>query len=176
MRCRVSPAPMRGKAIIAALKRAGVEFVVALPDIVTSDGLLWPLSRDPDIKLVRVCKEDEGIGICAGLAFADRRAVLLIQQTGLLDSINALRAVGVEYEQPIVLLVGMQGKEPGIDPAVSQKISVRIVPPILDAMGVEYRWLEQQADEMQVQPAIERAYAMSYPVCLLIGSIPSTEP
>jgi len=167
---------MRGKAIIAALKRAGVEFVVALPDIVTSDGLLWPLSRDPDIKLVRVCKEDEGIGICAGLAFANRRAVLLIQQTGLLDSINALRAVGVEYEQPIVLLVGMQGKEPGIDPAVSKKISVRIVPPILDTMGVEYRWLEQQADEMQVQPAIERAYAMSYPVCLLIGSSPSTEP
>jgi sulfopyruvate decarboxylase subunit alpha len=167
---------MRGKAIIAALKRAGVEFVVALPDIVTSDGLLWPLSRDPDIKLVRVCKEDEGIGICAGLAFADRRAVLLIQQTGLLDSINALRAVGVEYEQPIVLLVGMQGKEPGIDPAVSKKISVRIVPPILDTMGVEYRWLEQQADEIQVQPAIERAYAMSYPVCLLIGSSPSTEP
>lgn len=167
---------MRGKAIIAALKRAGVEFVVALPDIVTSDGLLWPLSRDPDIKLVRVCKEDEGIGICAGLAFADRRAVLLIQQTGLLDSINALRAVGVEYNQPIVLLVGMQGKEPGIDPAVSQKISVRIVPPILDAMGVEYRWLEQQADEMQVAPAIERAYAMSHPICLLIGSSPSTEP
>ena len=167
---------MRGKAIIAALKRAGVEVVVALPDIVTSDGLLWPLSRDPDIKLVRVCKEDEGIGICAGLAFADRRAVLLIQQTGLLDSINALRAVGVEYNQPIVLLVGMQGKEPGIDPAVSQKISVRIVPPILDAMGVEYRWLEQQADEMQVAPAIERAYAMSHPICLLIGSSPSTEP
>jgi sulfopyruvate decarboxylase subunit alpha len=167
---------MRGKAIIAALKRAGVEFVVALPDIVTSDGLLWPLSRDPDIKLVRVCKEDEGIGICAGLAFADRRAVLLIQQTGLLDSINALRAVGVEYKQPIVLLVGMQGKEPGIDPAVSKKISVRIVPPILDTMGVEYRWLEQQADEMQVEPAIERAYAMSHPICLLIGSSPSTEP
>ncbi len=172
----MSPAPMRGKAIIAALKLAGVEFVVALPDIVTSDGLLWPLSRDPDIKLVRVCKEDEGIGICAGLAFADRRAVLLIQQTGLLDSINALRAVGVEYEQPIVLLVGMQGKEPGIDPAVSKKTSVRIVPPILDTMGVEYRWLEQQADEMQVEPAIERAYAMSHPICLLIGSSPSTEP
>jgi hypothetical protein len=43
-------------------------------------------------------------------------------------------------------------------------------------MGVEYRWLEQQADEMQVEPAIERAYAMSHPICLLIGSSPSTEP
>ena len=55
----------RGAEILAALKRARVEFVVALPDIVTSDALLWPLARDPQIRLVRVCKEDEGIGICA---------------------------------------------------------------------------------------------------------------
>jgi sulfopyruvate decarboxylase subunit alpha len=171
----MSSSPMRGPAIVAALKRARVEFVVALPDIVTSDGLLWPLSRDPDIKLVRVCKEDEGIAICAGLAFADRRAVLLIQQTGLLDSINALRAVGVEYDQPVVLLVGMQGKEPGVDPAASKKVSVRIVPPILDAMGVQHRWLEQQTDEALVQPAIEAAYAASRPICLLIGASPSAE-
>lgn len=162
----------RGNEIVAALKRARVEFVVALPDLVTSDALLWPLSRDPEIRLVRVCKEDEGIGICAGLAFAGSRAVLLIQQTGLLDSINALRAVGVEYEQPIVLLVGLQGKEPGVAPIRSAKFAVRIVEPILDAMGVEHLLVETRADEALVAPAIERAYAGSRPVCVMIGAPP----
>jgi sulfopyruvate decarboxylase subunit beta len=104
-----APAAPRGQALIAALREARIEFDVALPDIVTSDGLLWPLSRDPGFQLVRVCKEDEGVAICAGLAFAGRRAVLLIQQTGLLDSVNALRAVGVEYEQPVAMIVGLQG-------------------------------------------------------------------
>ena len=47
-----------GREIIAAIKAAGVEFVVSVPDIVTSEGLLWPLSSDPELKLVRVCKED----------------------------------------------------------------------------------------------------------------------
>ncbi|MBL0932871.1 MAG: decarboxylase, partial [Alphaproteobacteria bacterium] len=103
----------RGSAILAALKTAGIEFVVALPDIVTSDGLLWPLARQNDIRLVRICKEDEGIGICAGLGFAGKRSILMMQQTGLMDSVNALRAVGVEYEQPIAMLVGLQGQEPG---------------------------------------------------------------
>jgi sulfopyruvate decarboxylase subunit alpha len=162
----------RGPEIVAALKRAGVEFVVALPDIVTSDALLWPLARDPEIRLVRVCKEDEGIGICAGLAFAGRRAVLLIQQTGLLDSINALRAVGVEYGQPIALLVGLQGKEPGVTPSRSGKFAVRIVEPILDAIGVAHVLVEARADEARVAPAIERAYARSEPVCVLIGAPP----
>ena len=167
--------PMRGAAIIAELKKAGIEFVVAVPDIVTSDGLLWPLSRDADIKLVRICKEDEGIAICTGLAFAGRRAVLLIQQTGLLDSINALRAVGVEYEQPVVMLVGLQGKEPNIAPRQSTKYGVAIVEPILEAMGVAHRWIEHAQDEREIGPAIERAYATSRPVCLLIGQPPSAE-
>jgi sulfopyruvate decarboxylase subunit beta len=167
-----SAAP-RGQALIAALREARIEFVVALPDLVTSDGLLWPLSRDPGFHLVRVCKEDEGVAICAGLAFAGRRAVLLIQQTGLLDSVNALRAVGVEYEQPVAMIVGLQGKEPGIPPTRSAKLSVRIVEPILDAMGVAHVLVETRADEALVAPALDTAYATSRPVCVLLGASPT---
>ncbi|MBL8832165.1 MAG: hypothetical protein JNL71_07220 [Rhodospirillales bacterium] len=166
-------APPAGDRIIAELKKAGIGFVAALPDIVTSDGLLWPISRDPDFRLVRICKEDEGIAICTGLGFAGRRSILLMQQTGLLDSINALRAVGVEYEQPVVMLVGLQGKEPGVAPAASAKVSVSIVVPILDAMGVAHRTIENAGDEALIAPAIESAYAASRPVCLLIGRPPA---
>lgn len=169
----MTPGAPSGAAIIAALKSAGVGFVVALPDIVTSDGLLWPISRDPDFRLVRMCKEDEGIAICTGLAFAGRRAAMLIQQTGFLDSVNAIRAVAVEYEQPVVMLVGLQGKEPGVAPSKSKKVSVNIVEPILDAMGVEHHLVETDADVAAIAPAIEKAYAASRPVCVLIGTPPT---
>ena len=169
----MSAAPMRGDRIIAALKQARVEFVAALPDITTSDGLLWPISRDPALKLVRICKEDEGVAICAGLAFAGRRSILLMQQTGLLDSINAIRAVAIEYDQPVVMMVGLQGKEPGVAPAASSKFAVKIVTPILDAMGLAHRWLEKEGDEDAIAPAIETAYATERPICLLVGSPPA---
>ncbi|MBI1245498.1 MAG: decarboxylase [Alphaproteobacteria bacterium] len=165
--------PPSGARIIAALKSAGVGFVVAVPDIVTSDGLLWPISRDPDFRLVRMCKEDEGVAICTGLAFSGRRSVMLIQQTGFLDSINAIRAVGVEYEQPVVMLVGLQGKEPGVAPSKSKKVSVNIVEPILDTMGIARHLVETDADVEAVAPAIENAYAASRPVCVLIGQPPT---
>jgi sulfopyruvate decarboxylase TPP-binding subunit len=84
---------VRGVEVISALKESGIGIVVALPDIVTSDHLLWPISQDPEFRLIRICKEDEGVSICAGLAFAGRRAVLLMQHTGLLDSLNAVRAI-----------------------------------------------------------------------------------
>jgi len=164
-----SEAGPRGADIIAALKEAGIGHVAALPDITTSAGLLWPLSQDPDFRLIRLCKEDEGVSICAGLAFCDRRAVLLMQQTGFFDSINSIRAIGVEYAQPLCMLIGLLGKEPGRAPSESGRYGVRIVEPILDAMGIEHLCLEDAGDVARLAPAIERAYATSRPLAALIG-------
>ena len=96
-----SAAGLSGDSIIREIKASRIEFVVSVPDITTSEGLLRPLAAMPNPRLVRVCKEDEGVGICAGLAYTDKRAILLIQQTGLLDSINAIRGNAVEYQLPI---------------------------------------------------------------------------
>jgi sulfopyruvate decarboxylase subunit alpha len=123
-------------------------------------------------RLIRVCKEDEGVGICAGLAHTGKRAVLMIQQTGLLDSINAIRGVAVEYALPICMLVGLLEKEPDVPPRESKRYGVRIVEPILDAMGIAYHEIEGDADVARIGPAIETAYAQSKPVVLLVGRRP----
>ena len=166
-------ARLEGAAIIQAIKDSGVEFVVALPDIVTSDHLLWPLSADPELKLIRISKEDEGISICTGLAFCDKRALLLIQHTGLLDSMNALRAIGVEYAMPVCMMVGLQGKEPERLPSQSKHYGVRIVEPLLDVMGVEHCLIQEPGDVERIGPAIDKAYADSNPLVFLIGRSPS---
>ncbi len=162
-----------GSSIIREIKSSQIEFVVSVPDITTSEGLLRPLAQASNPRLVRVCKEDEGIGICAGLAFSGHRSLLLIQQTGLLDSINAVRGVAVEYALPICMMVGLLEKEPGVPPLQSRRYGVRIVEPILDAMGVPYHEIEAEADVAKIRPAIDEAYVQSRPVVLLIGRRPS---
>ncbi len=159
----------RGADIIAALKSAQVEFVAAVPDIVTSDGLLWPISRDAELRLIRLCKEDEGVSICTGLAFCDRRAVLLMQQTGLMDSLNSIRAIAVEYRQPVCMIVGLQGKEADRPASASAKYGVRIIEPVLDAMELDHLTLNGPEDVAALAPAIERAYALSRPLVALVG-------
>ncbi len=158
-----------GTAIAAAFKAAKVEFVAALPDIWTSKGLLWPLSRDPDLRLVRLCKEDEGVSICSGLAYAGRRAVLLMQYTGFLDSVNSIRGIAVEYQRPICMVVGLNGKEADRAPADSAQYGVRITAGVLDAMGIDYLCIEGPADVERLAPAIDNAYATSQPFVALIG-------
>ena len=163
---------LRGAAIIAAIREAGVEFVLSVPDIVTSDGLLRPIANDPGFRLVRVCKEDECIGIASGLHYSDRRALILIQYTGFLDSLNAIRAVAVEYRQPICMMVGLLGHEPERPPTQSGRYGVRIIEPICDAMGIPHHLISENSHVAKIKPAIEKAYADSFPVALLVGRRP----
>jgi sulfopyruvate decarboxylase subunit beta len=159
----------RGSEIIAAIKTAGVGIVASLPDLWTSAGLLWPLARDKEIRLIRVCKEDEGVSICAGLSFCDQRAVMLMQYSGLLDSINNIRATAVDYKLPVCMVVGLLQKEPDKRPTESKKYGIRIVEPILDAMGIDHILIEGSEDVGQLAPAIDKAYANARPMVALIG-------
>jgi sulfopyruvate decarboxylase TPP-binding subunit len=166
-------AGLSGDSIISEIKASGIQFVVSVPDITTSEGLLRPLAKQTDPRLIRICKEDEGVAICAGLSFTGKRGLLLIQQTGLLDSINAIRGVAVEYQLPICMMVGLLEKEVGVPPRQSKKYGVRIVEPILEAMGIAYHEIEEQGDVAKIRPAIDQAFADSKPVVLLIGRRPS---
>lgn len=166
------PPALAGTAIVAALKESGVTHVVSVPDIVTSEGLLRPLAGDGAISLVRVCKEDEGVSICAALSYCGRRALLLMQQTGLLDSMNALRAIAVEYRNPVCMMVGLLGNEPGGAPRTSPRYGVRIVPPLLDVMGIAHEILAAAGDVARIRPGIDRAYATRQPIAFLVARSP----
>jgi sulfopyruvate decarboxylase subunit alpha len=169
-------APLRGSSLIGSLKQSRVELIVALPDIVTCDAILWPITRDPDFTLVPVCKEDEGVSICAALSYCDRRAALLIQHTGFLDSINAIRCIALEYQLPIVMIVGLQGMEPGRAPLDSGRLGIRILEPICSAMGLSYKILTGDSHAALVSESIEWAYQNSRPIALLIATTPVVDP
>src|SRR5579862_1950236 len=162
-----------GGRIIAAIKASGIEYVLSVPDIVTSAGLLRPIAEDNDLRLIRVCKEDECIGIASGLSYCDKRALILIQHTGFLDSINAIRGIAVEYKQPICMMIGLLQHDPELAPRASPRYGVRIVEPILDDMGITHHLISVDADVAKIKPAIDRAYAKSEPVALLIGRSPT---
>src|ERR1700741_2133236 len=148
--------PLSAESIKSEFKRAGIRFVVALPDRVTSHYLLKGILTDPDFHAVQVCKEDEGISICSGLYAAGHKSVLMMQYTGFLDSINAIRGVAVEGHFPVVIVVGLLGKEPDVAPVQSKKYGVKIIEPICDVMGIEHCLIERDSDVGKISGAIEK--------------------
>jgi sulfopyruvate decarboxylase TPP-binding subunit len=172
-----APAPqakaqLSGAKIIAAIKEAGVCTVLSVPDLHTSHGLLRPIADDPDLRLIRVCKEDECLGISAGLSYGDKRALILIQYTGFLYAMNAIRAVAVEHKMPICLMVGLLNNKPGESPSTSKRAGLRAIQPILDLFGIPQDLIDTDADVPRIAPAIRDAYERSHPTALLIGRRP----
>jgi sulfopyruvate decarboxylase subunit alpha len=167
------PRKLEGAGIIAAIKASGIKYILSVPDITTSAGLLAPITKDRDFELVRVCKEDECIGIATGLAYSGKRSLTLIQHTGFLDSINAIRGVAVEYNQPICMMIGLLQHDPDRTPRESSRYGVRIVEPILEDMGIAHHLVSLDADVPKIKPAIDKAYAESRPVAFLVGRSPS---
>ena len=160
---------LSGKAIISAIKASQLEFVVAVPDIVTCEKILWPIRRDNDLTLVQVCKEDEGVSICAALSYTEKRSILLIQHTGFLDSINAIRAIAVQYQLPVVMFVGLQGMEEDRNLSDSAHYDIRILEPILQGMKLDYRVLTANDDLEDISSEVAECYRISKPMVYLIA-------
>ena len=163
--------PLHGPAIIDAIKRAGVRYILSVPDLHTSQGLLKPISQDGELTLIRVCKEDECLGISAGLSYSDKRALILIQYTGMLYAMNAIRAIACEHSMPICLMVGLLGHQGG-SARQSKRLGLRIVEPMLDVLGIEQVLIDSDDDAPKVTEGVSNAYANSRPIAFLVTRRP----
>lgn len=165
-------ATLSGARIIDALRAAQISHVVSVPDLTTSEGVLRPLSTDPSIRLIRVCREEEGVGICAGLAVAGRRPAMLIQYTGLYASMNAIRAIALEYRQPICMLVGLLFADSPDDPTRSRNVGVSRLIPVLRALELPFIVVPDDSRTPLIAPMLNEALAAPAPAVVLISRYP----
>jgi len=136
-------AKKRATEILAAIKKAGIDFVASLPDINCLD-LINALERDSEIEHVPLCREEEGIGICAGARLVGRKPALLIQNAGLLNSCNGIVTTGLQLELPILLIVYYAGD---IGDRGFARVGTATVP-VLEALGVRH-YLLRSAEEIE---------------------------
>ena len=117
-------------AILAGLKKAGINFIATLPDEKMLE-LIRAVEQDTDIKHVPLCREEEGIGICAGAYLAGKRTAIIMQNAGFLNSCNALTTTSLQFQIPILMLIYYAGDigDRGFTTLGS------VTEPVLQAMG-----------------------------------------
>lgn len=98
------------EAIYNGLKDAGIDFIVSVPCANLSK-LLDMIDDDPEITHIPVTREEEGIGICAGAYMGGKRTAILMQNSGLGNSINALKSLMELYEFPLLMIMSHRGTE-----------------------------------------------------------------
>jgi sulfopyruvate decarboxylase subunit alpha len=153
-------------AIIDELKKNDVSHVVWLPDSETNF-MYHMLQAEPTMDLVPVCREGETMAIAAGLWVGGKRPVALIQNTGILESGDSIRGLGLDVSQPLVMLIGYRGWDRH---GVTRDSAARFIEHILHAWGIDYYLVEVDDDAPRISLAFEQAESTSRPVAVLLGT------
>jgi len=101
-------------------------------------------------------REEEGIGICAGTYLAGGKPLMLIQSSGLGNSINAIMSLTKTYELPLPILASWRGVYKEQIPAQIPLGSV--LPEVLSALGIPYNVIHDSSEIDLVRTVIREAY------------------
>jgi sulfopyruvate decarboxylase subunit alpha len=169
----------QAKLVLDVLSRHGVTDVVSLPDN-SSAALLALIRQSADIRLLSVTREGEAFALAAGLWLGGRNPLVLIQNTGLLESGDSLRGTLVRMRIPVVCLVtyrgyaklALLGEPPDPSPEVLSRPDLDSVAvmtePTLRAWGLPFDFLHTDEDIAKISTAFAEAQKLSAPVAVLV--------
>jgi sulfopyruvate decarboxylase subunit alpha len=152
------------KILLNGMKAAGINLIATLPDINLSQ-LLHEVETDREVLHVPLCREEEGIGICAGAYLVGKKCAAIMQNGGFFNSNNAIVSTLLQYEIPLLLMIYYAG-DIG-DRTFSTSGSK--TEPVLPALGIRYYVMRDPADAPEL---IKRAQVLAEdckrPVALLL--------
>lgn len=161
-------ASVPARAAVGALLAAGVTHVIWLVDTETASlyEALLEAQAAGSLQLVPVCREGEAIPLAMGLLCGAKKPVVVIQNTGLYESGDALRALAIDFHLPIVLMIGYRGWQPRREDMIDT--AAIYIEPVLQAYGVPYRMLSAQNVSTLIPETFRAAEQRSGPAAILV--------
>jgi len=152
-------------AVYRGLKRAGIDFAASVPCI-NLQQLLHLVVDDHEIIHIPVTREEEGVGLCAGAWMGGRKPALIMQNSGLGNSVNALASLDFLYEIPLLMIISHRGCEG--ETIAGQVPMGKLTPKLLDAVEVPYFSPKTAGAEETVFQAWCLAASRKRPVAVLL--------
>jgi sulfopyruvate decarboxylase subunit alpha len=154
------------RAIYDALKAGGVRLMSALPETWLVH-LIRMAEDDPDMILVRLAKEEEGVGISAGAHLAGMPSAMLMQNHGFLASINGIVSCAQLYRIPMLMLISYRGEFGERDPWQTEGGGV--TEDLLRALRIPFAYLDHPGHVAhRIGKAQTLARSANKPVALLL--------
>jgi sulfopyruvate decarboxylase beta subunit len=170
---------MHENLVIEILKEHDITHIASVPCDKAKDLCFLLPGHFDHIGLTR---EEDGIGVCAGLVLAGKRPAMVIQSSGLGNSLNAIMSLSRTYDLPLPIIASWRGMQDEIIPA--QVPFNAAIPGILDATGIPYTVIHTHEEFGKIGEAVDDAFSNSRPHVALVlpgawegeGSCPEVTP
>lgn len=154
------------RAIYDALRVRGIGLISALPETWLVH-LIRMAEDDPEVILVRLAKEEEGVGVSMGAHLAGVKSAMLMQNHGFLAAINGIVSGAQLYRIPLLMLISHRGEFGERDPWQTEGGGV--TEHTLQALRIPYALLESRDQvDRRIDKALTLAHSALRPVALLL--------
>ncbi len=161
----VQKAALTPETVLAQMQKNGVTHVVWLPDSETN-WLFLLMQADPSLTLVGVNREGLAFSAASGIYAGGKVPLILIQNTGLMESGDSMRGWTMQMEVPVVLMVGYRGyTRHGVNKDTAATYTERF----LNAFNIQYYLVEQDSDAERISIAFAEAKKTKRPVAVLVA-------
>ncbi len=116
------------------IKNSGINLILSLPCILLK-GLLNLIDEKKEIQHIPITREEEGVGIAAGAYLGGKTPAILMQNSGLGNSINAIKSLLQLYKIPVIFIMSHRGAEG--EKILAQIPMGELTPDLLDLLNIQ---------------------------------------
>ena len=133
------------------IKDSGIDFIISVPCLLLKE-ILKIIDDKNEIFYLPVTREEEGVGIAAGAYLGGKKPAILMQNSGLGNSINAITSLLQYHEIPVIFFVSHRGEEE--EPNGAHIPMGKITETLLDDMSIKFWNIRSSKDISKIKTAI----------------------
>jgi len=152
--------------IISNLKEGGADFFLSVPCKLLAN-MIAILETDKEVYYSAIPREEEGIGICAGAYLGNKLPCIMMQNTGIGNSVNSIVSLLQLYQMPVVFLISYRGT-PG-ESVGAQGGMASITEEILDTLRIPILHCSVEKDLEKILTFTNHAKVIEGPVAILFN-------
>jgi len=133
---------------------------------------------DPEMSYLSAANEGDAVAAASGAALAGRRAVAMMQNSGLGNAVSPLSSLNWVFRIPVLLIVTLRG-EPGLRDEPQHELMGQITGRILDELQIPWDWFPREADSVEGALMVANWHmdrsGLPYAFIMKKGSVDKTE-
>jgi len=149
------------------LKKFGINFASGVP-CAAQKNILPFFFNDPEMIYIGATREEETVGIATGAFLAGKKPIVLMQNSGLANCINALASLCIPYKIPILILATWRGYPKDKNEPHYHHVMGRATIKLMNDLGIPVKIIPEKAPHTVIPLSIKEMQKQKRPVVMLL--------
>jgi sulfopyruvate decarboxylase subunit alpha len=147
------------------IKKSKVDLILSVPCAMLK-GLIKTINKKKQIEYIPTTREEEAVGIAVGAFMGGKVPLIMMQNSGLGNSINALKSLAQLYEIPIIFMMSHRGAEG--EKIVAQMPMGEITIDLVEFLNMKIYIVEKESDLSKIKEAVNYGLDQKQSVTILL--------